>query len=79
MSIYEFLKEKNTENTASDSCSLPDSGDLCLRAGEAWVPGAFEGTILRTDIRIKQHLLMNYLDRRSRQEAGAAAFGGTVG
>jgi|GEM_PF-3679917 len=60
MSIYEFLKEKNTENTASDSCSLPDSGDLCLRAGEAWVPGAFEGTILRTDIRIKQHLLMNY-------------------
>ena len=60
MSIYEFLKEKNPEDTASGSCPLPDSGDLYLRADEVWVPGAFEGILLRTDMRIKQHLLINY-------------------
>ena len=59
MSIYEFLKEQNAQEPAAGS-RLPDSGDLHLRPGEAWVPGAFEGILLRTDSRIKQHVVVNY-------------------
>lgn len=59
MSIYEFLKEQNAQEPAA-GCRLPDSGDLHLRPGEAWVPGAFEGILLRTDSRIKQHVVVNY-------------------
>ena len=60
MSIYEFLKEKDPKEFAAGGYQLPDSGDLHLRAGEVWVPGAFEGILLRTDSRIKQHVLINY-------------------
>ncbi|MFR1517390.1 MAG: hypothetical protein ACLSVG_01240 [Clostridia bacterium] len=60
MSIYAFLKDKSAEEIAADGFRLPDSGDLHLRPGEAWVPGAFEGILLRTDTRIKQHVIVNY-------------------
>lgn len=60
MSIYEFLKDKSADEIAAGGYPLPDSGDLCLRHGEVWVPGAYEGTLLRTDARIKQHLIMDY-------------------
>ena len=60
MSIYDFLKEKSPEDLQAEAYRLPDSGDLHLRPGEAWVPGAYEGTVLRTDARIKQHLVTDY-------------------
>lgn len=60
MSIYDFLKEKSAEDLQADAYRLPDSGDLRLRPGEVWVPGAYEGTVLRTDARIKQHLVTDY-------------------
>ncbi len=60
MSIYTFLSEKSENGALPDGCALPDGGDLCLRPGETWIPGAFEGILLRTDTRIKQHVLVNY-------------------
>lgn len=60
MSIYEFLKEKSAEDLQAEAYRLPDSGDLRLRTDEVWVPGAYEGTVLRTDARIKQHLVTDY-------------------
>lgn len=61
-SIYSFL----LENAGADGFlptgfrELPDQADLCLAPGERWVPGAFEGLLLRSDYSLKQHLLVNY-------------------
>lgn len=60
MSIYEFLKNRTPNELAAEGYSLPDGGELTLRAGESWVPGAYEGIVLRTNMRIKQHLILDY-------------------
>lgn len=60
MSIYEFLKNRTPNELAAEGYALPDSGELTLRAGESWVPGAYEGIVLRTNMRIKQHLILDY-------------------
>ena len=52
-SIYEVIK-----NNPQDP--LPDQHELVLREGESWVPGAYEGTLMRSDFSIKQHVLTNY-------------------
>ena len=56
-SLYETIK-KNPKDV------LPDQQDLVLREGEAWVPGAYEGTLLRSEFDIRQHTLINYLAAR---------------
>ncbi len=53
MSIYEIVKENPT-------AELPDQKNMNLKAGEAWIPGAYEATLMRSDFRIKQHSWTNY-------------------
>ncbi len=63
MSIYTFLKDTAADDTgfAGDTCApLPDQRDLVLRAGESWVPGAYEGIILRSTQRIKRSAAFNF-------------------
>ena len=55
--IYEVIKE-------DPSGRLPDQDELVLRAGEVWVPGAYEGTLMRSDFSIKQHVLTDYMAAR---------------
>ncbi len=55
--IYKVIKE-------NPSGSLPDQDELVLREGEVWVPGAYEGTLMRSDFSIKQHVLTNYMAAR---------------
>lgn len=60
MSIYEFLLNKFNSGEPYADALLPDHEDMNLPEGQEWVPGAFEGTILRGNYGIKQHLLVNY-------------------
>ena len=55
--IYEVIK-------ADPEGSLPDQNELVLREGEIWVPGAYEGTLMRSDFSIRQHVLTNYMAAR---------------
>ena len=58
MSIYEYLQKKTPAEIAEAEFRLPD---LNMVKGQEWVPGAFEGILLRSDVRIKQQSLVNYL------------------
>lgn len=58
MSIYEYLQGKTPDEIAEAGFKLPDCD---IVKGQEWVPGAFEGVLLRSDLRIKQHSLVNYL------------------
>lgn len=60
MSIYEFLLDKLNKGESYSDIKLPDHMDLNLSEDQLWVPGAFEGIILRDNYGIKQHLLVNY-------------------
>lgn len=60
-SIYETIKAAIDADTIfSEPPTLPDAGDIQLRDGERWVPGAYEATVLRSDFRIKQHVWVNF-------------------
>lgn len=61
-SIYEFLNQNTDENGyVKDGCvSLPDAGDMNLSEGEVWVPGAYEGILLRSDFAIRQYSIVNF-------------------
>lgn len=58
MSIYDYLKNKTPEEIASEGYRLPD---LDVAKGDIWVPGAYEGTILRSNISTKLHTIINFL------------------
>ncbi len=56
-SIYEVIKK-------DPAGTLPDQKELVLREGEVWVPGAYEGILMRSDFGVKQHVLTNYMAAR---------------
>lgn len=58
MSIYDYLLEKTPAEIAEIGYRLPD---LDLEKGEEWVPGAYEGIVLRSDIKVKLHTIINFL------------------
>lgn len=60
MSIYQFLLQQYNENQQYANVKLPDHEDLGLNEDQEWVPGAYEGTVLRENYGIKQHVLVNY-------------------
>lgn len=60
MSIYDFLLDKLNKGEDYSDSILPDHADLNLPEDQSWVPGAFEGIVLRDNYGIKQHLLVNY-------------------
>lgn len=55
--IYEVIEK-------DPAGALPDQNELVLREGEVWVPGAYEGTLMRSDFSIKQHVVTNYIAAR---------------
>lgn len=61
-SIFDTIKAVINEETivSEDQPLLPDQGDIVLRPGENWIPGAFEATLLRSDFSIKQHAWTNF-------------------
>lgn len=52
-SVYEVVK-------TNPQAELPDQKNMNLKPGEVWCPGAYEGTLMRSDFRIKQHSWTNY-------------------
>jgi len=62
MSIYEYIcSQLNNDGFLNDSgCNLPDNNDLNLSSADFWVPGAYEGTLLRTEFDIKQNIVINF-------------------
>lgn len=57
MSIYDYLKEKSTSEIAEMGYRLPD---VDLEKGDVWVPGAYEGIILRSTRSVKLHTIINF-------------------
>lgn len=58
MSIYDYLANKTTTDLTETKYKLPD---LDLEKGEIWVPGAYEGILLRSDMSVKLHTIINFL------------------
>lgn len=58
MSIYDYLKDKTPKEIANEGYRLPD---LDMQMGEVWVPGAYEGTLLRSNVSTKLHTIINFL------------------
>lgn len=61
MTIYEYLKDKTPREIEENAYRLPD---VDIEKGEVWVPGAYEGTILRSNMRIKYQSAVNFLTAR---------------
>lgn len=61
MTIYEYLKEKSPSDIKQSNYKLPD---IDIEKGERWVPGAFEGTVLRSTMKIKYHSMVNFFTAR---------------
>ena len=61
-SINENLKQNTDENgNVKDGCVyLTEAGDMNLSEGEVWVPGAYEGILLRSDFAIRQYSIVNF-------------------
>ena len=57
MSIYEYLKGKTSSEISESGYRLPD---LDMEKGEVWVPGAYEGTLLRSNVVFKIHTAINF-------------------
>jgi len=57
MSIYEYLKGKTSSEISESGYRLPD---LDMEKGEEWVPGAYEGTLLRSNVVFKIHTAINF-------------------
>lgn len=57
MTIFEYLRDSKPTEIKANGYKLPD---IDIEKGEKWVPGAYEGTILRSDVRIKYQAMVNY-------------------
>lgn len=57
MSIYEYLQGKTSAEIAEAGYRLPD---LDMEKGEIWVPGAYEGIMLRSNVVFKVHTGINF-------------------
>lgn len=53
-SVFETIKE-------NPKAVLPDQDKIQLADGQVWVPGAYEGTLLRSSFDIKQHVWTNWV------------------
>lgn len=58
MSIYDYLEKKTPAEISEAGYRLPD---LDMEKGDIWVPGAYEGTILRSNVSVKIHTVINFL------------------
>ena len=58
MSIYEYLKGKTSSEIVEAGYKLPD---LDVEKSEMWVPGAYEGIMLRSNVVFKVHTGINFL------------------
>lgn len=79
-SIYDTIKTAIDEASVFSEIqpTLPDQGDVVLRPGEVWVPGAYEATILRSDFRIKQHPWTNLRTARIIKKAAEKPTGDNI-
>lgn len=61
-SIFGFLKKiLDEQGYVKDGCvSLPDMGDMTLSENDVWIPGAYEGILLRSDFAIRQYSIVNF-------------------
>lgn len=57
MSIYEYLQGKTSSEISESGYRLPD---LDMERGEMWVPGAYEGIMLRSNVMFKVHTGINF-------------------
>ena len=64
MSIYEWLTTAQAGEAYESNCPLPDHADLGDNAS-AWVPGAYEALLMRSDYSISRFALLNYLLART--------------
>ena len=64
MSIYKWLQLEQAGSAYESNCPLPDHADLGDNAG-AWVPGAYEALLMRSDYSISRFALLNYLLART--------------
>ncbi len=64
MSIYKWLRLSQAEDAYESNCPLPDHADLGENAN-AWVPGAYEALLMRSDYSISRFALLNYLLART--------------
>lgn len=64
MSIYEWLTTAQAGEAYESNCPLPDHADLGDNAS-AWVPGAYESLLMRSDYSIRRFALLNYLLART--------------
>ena len=64
MSIYKWLQLEQAGSGYESNCPLPDHADLGDNAG-AWVPGAYEALLMRSDYSISRFALLNYLLART--------------
>lgn len=64
MSIYKWLQLEQAGSAYESDCPLPDHTDLGDNA-DAWVPGAYESLLMRSDYSISRFALLNYLLART--------------
>ncbi|MBQ3867217.1 MAG: hypothetical protein II789_01585 [Clostridia bacterium] len=64
MSIYKWLQLAQAGEAYESNCPLPDHADLGDNAS-AWVPGAYEALLMRSDYSISRFALLNYLLART--------------
>ena len=64
MSIYKWLQLEQAGSAYESNCPLPDHADLGDNAS-AWVPGAYEALLMRSDYSISRFALLNYLLART--------------
>ena len=64
MSIYKWLQLAQADGAYESNCPLPDHADLGDNA-DAWVPGAYEALLMRSDYSISRFALLNYLLART--------------
>lgn len=57
MTIFEYLRDLTPAEIKANGYKLPD---IDIEKGEKWVPGAYEGILLRSDMRFKYHAMVNY-------------------
>lgn len=56
-SIFETVKD-------NPRAVLPDQDNIHLTGDQVWVPGAYEGTLLRSNFSIKQHVWTNWVSSK---------------
>ena len=57
MTIFEYLRNSTPAEIKANGYKLPD---IDIEKGEKWVPGAYEGILLRSDMGFKYHAMVNY-------------------